>query len=450
MECEASCSASKRLTGAFSASEKTIILNVFDFLQKENCSSAVRLLVEQCSAMTGVGQSSIFKLLRERQSTGRLSEPKKPPGKPKLEVCEDVKVAIRRKVHTFFFRNEPPTIQKVLALVNEDKSIPPMSSSTLGKVLREMKIRYKKRQRKSYLTERDDIINWRRRYLRQIRQYRQQNKPIFYLDETWLNEGHTRQRVWQDESITDRRQAFMEGWSTGLKNPSGKGRRLIITHVGGETGFVEDGLLVFESKKTGDYHEEMNASVFEDWFGKILKKLPRSSVIVMDNASYHSRKLERLPTSSWRKADIQNWLKSKCIPYETDMVKNELLEHCVKPRREVYDKYVCDEMAKGYGMTVLRLPPYHCELNPIELVWGQVKNEVGCKNTTFKLQDVKRLLIEALGNVTPSAWQNCIRHIFKEEDKMWELDNHIEITVEPLIISLADSDSGSSESDVSM
>ena len=39
-------------------------------------------------------------------------------------------------------------------------------------------------------------------------------------------------------------------------------------------------------------------------------------------------------------------------------------------------KYVVDELALKRGITVLRLPPYHCELNPIELVWAQVKGEV--------------------------------------------------------------------------
>lgn len=54
----------------------------------------------------------------------------------------------------------------------------------------------------------------------------------------------------------------MEGFSTGLKSPSGKGRRLIITHIGSDTGFLDGGLNVFESRKTGDYHEDINATVF--------------------------------------------------------------------------------------------------------------------------------------------------------------------------------------------
>lgn len=98
----------------------------------------------------------------------------------------------------------------------------------------------------------------------------------------------------------------MGGWSTGLKMPSGKGRRLIITHIGSNDGFVTDGLLVFESKSTGDYHEDMNAEVFEEWFENILQKIEPESVIVMDNAPYHSRRKEQIPTMAWRKNKIQN------------------------------------------------------------------------------------------------------------------------------------------------
>ncbi|GBP24913.1 hypothetical protein EVAR_12577_1 [Eumeta japonica] len=65
--------------------------------------------------------------------------------------------------------------------------------------------------------------------------------------------GHTKSKVWQDFSI-ESAHAHLEGLSTGLKAPSGKGN---------EDGFV-DGQLIFESKKgDGDYHHEMNSAIFE-------------------------------------------------------------------------------------------------------------------------------------------------------------------------------------------
>ena len=37
----------------------------------------------------------------------------------------------------------------------------------------------------------------------------------------------------------------------------------------------------------------------------------------------------------------------------------------------------------------------HCELNPIELIWVQVKGFVTKNNTTFRLKDVKELMYAA-------------------------------------------------------
>ena len=46
---------------------------------------------------------------------------------------------------------------------------------------------------------------------------------------------------------------------------------------------------VFKSKKgSSDYHDEMNATSFEEWFQeKLLSALSPTTLIVMDNASYH-------------------------------------------------------------------------------------------------------------------------------------------------------------------
>ena len=55
--------------------------------------------------------------------------------------------------------------------------------------------------------------------------------------------------------------------------------------------------------------------------------------------------------------------------------------------RVVMKKYAVDEMAKEYGVIIIRLAPYHCCLNPIELVWGQMKGHLKQKGkTTDKIQ----------------------------------------------------------------
>ena len=167
----------------------------------------------------------------------------------------------------------------------------------------------------------------------------------------------------------------------------------------------------------------MNGDSFYDWFCGVLPKLKENSVIVMDNASYHSVKKDPIPTIAWRKDKIVEWLTSKCCNVDTSLVKHLLLEK-VQEIRHHHDKYVIDEEALKSNKIVLRLPPYHCELNAIEMAWSVVKNHVKKNNTSFKINDVRHLLIDSIKKVTPSMWANFVSHTIKEEDKLCTVDNN--------------------------
>jgi len=128
-----------------------------------------------------------------------------------------------------------------------------------------------------------------------------------------------------------------------------------------------------------------------------------------------------MPRYILEKADIIKWLENKGEVVDHTKVKSQLLER-VQVLKPQYGQYVIDELAKAANKTVVRLPPYHCELNPIELTWSSVKNYVHMNNTTYKLQDVRKLLEEGVERVTPDMWKNFITHVKKEEDKFWPID----------------------------
>lgn len=440
---------SKRRRKNLSSGEKDIINNVYSELKHRNQEMLVNDVVKLCSVFTKVSVRTIYNIIKEKKVTASSSTKNEnneveAKGRKKIQLDDHTKQVIRRTFHSFFFRNEIPNLKKVQVALESVDTIPHISRVVLLRTLRQMKICYRKRSRQSHLIEKDDIIIWRRNYLETMREYRRNDKKIYYLDETWLNEGYTVSKVWQDMNVTNRRQAFIDGLSTGLKAPPGKGRRLIITHIGSESGFVENGLLVFESKKTCEYHEEMDARRFEQWFLEILPKLEPGSIVVMDNASYHSRRLEALPTSQWKKGQIIEWLVNKNIPHDPNKLKPQLL-NLARIHKNKYLKYAVDEMARTHNITVHRLPPYHCELNPIELAWAQIKSQVARNNTTFKLADVKGLFDSAVNSVTAESWQQFIEHVIKEENRMWDLDTRIDVTVEPLLIDLGANDSSSDD-----
>lgn len=256
-----------------------------------------------------------------------------------------------------------------------------------------------------------------------------------------LFSGHTVSKTSVDTTITSKRQAFGEGLSTGAKSSISKGRRLFVVHMGNENGFVEGADEVFESKNTGDYLESMDANRFEQWFENILPKLGENAVVVLDNAPYHCRRQEKTPTTAWSKTSVQEWLRNKELSYDENDVKAELLKKVNNVKAD-YQRYAVDELAKKFKVEVLRLPPYHFELNPIELVWADIKGHVARNNTTFKFEDVKKLLQEGIQRISPDKWRNCVDHVIKVEDNFYnKIDNMIDNTIDSFIINIADADS---------
>lgn len=283
----------------------------------------------EISKSSGIGQRTIQTTLAEYKKEGTVSSPNKK--KLRFTILDKVddfdKNAIRRKIHSFWLNREVPTVTKMLVAINEDETLPNLKRSSFQKLLKDMQFVYFKKSRCSALIEREDIQRWRRKYLDQIRQYREQNRPIYYLDETWVNAGETHTKTWVDSTINSPRDAFLKGLTTGQMAPSSKGKRLIVLHIGSTDGFVPGGLLCFESKtNSSDYHDEMNGDTFFEWIVKILPLLKENAVIIMDNAPYHSVKKDRIPIMSWKKQDIINWLENKGEIVIQPTIKALLLE----------------------------------------------------------------------------------------------------------------------------
>ena len=61
------------------------------------------------------------------------------------------------------------------------------------------------------------------------------------------------------------------------------------------------------------------------------------------------------------------------------------------------------------GASVLYLPPYSPDLNPIEMVWSKVKSVLRTLAArTFEA--LEEAIVVALRSITPADATNCIRH----------------------------------------
>lgn len=279
------------------------------------------------------------------------------------------------------------------------------SISSLRTIVRNLGFRFKKTvDNREILKENPYIIAKRAKYLRLLSQYRSENKYITYVDETYIHATHCVPKQWADKS------------NNGFRKKLSKGRRLIIVNGGGANGFVANSLLVFKSgSKSGDYHDDMNFNNFSKWIkDHYLPNLPPNSVVVIDNASYHNVQADKIPNMSSKKCDMIHWLKNKKIRHNEKMYKSELYALILQNKPKI--KFVIDDIIEKAGHTVLRLPPYHPDLNPIESIWALGKNAVAKKNTTEKLEDVRVMTIEEFSKITPEDWRKRCEHVYKIEE----------------------------------
>ena len=135
--------------------------------------------------------------------------------------------------------------------------------------------------------------------------------------------------------------------------------------------------------------------------------------------------------SKWRKAQFQSWLTENKIPFKPDALRSELWTLCKKYRTDKTSK-VIDNIAKKYGHEVIRLPPYHCDLNAIELIWADEKNYVARENREMALKSVEALFRERRSQITAEKCKKCIEHDKKVELSYWETDRIIDQKMDKL------------------
>lgn len=141
-------------------------------------------------------------------------------------------------------------------------------------------------------------------YGQQIKEHQKDNRPIVYIDESGFSHDMPR----------------THGYSQ-------KGRRCYGTHDWGAKGRTNAiGALIGSTLLTVSlFASTINSDVFNAWVVQdLIPKLPKKSVVVMDNATFHKH------------PDMQ--------------------------------KAITDA-----GHTLLYLPPYSPDLNPIEHTWAQAK-----------------------------------------------------------------------------
>ena len=70
-----------------------------------------------------------------------------------------------------------------------------------------------------------------------------------------------------------------------------------------------------------------------------------------------------------------------------------------------------DKVLKSHGHTAIRLPPYHAELNAIELILSKLKGYVRHRNLRIKQAKVEELAQDGMDCIGEKEWSACCKHV---------------------------------------
>ncbi|XP_060808779.1 uncharacterized protein LOC132903764 [Amyelois transitella] len=423
---------------------RKMIYDVYCFMKREADNNAVDNLkqcIKRTAAATKCSESTVRRIVKGTKNSEFLAvfrtpgKNKRIKKKPITDIDNFDQGVIKRIIHNFHItEKELPTIGRLQRKLKDDLDFLG-SAASLRRIIKKIGFKWKRTEtNRKLLIEQSQIRFLRIEYLRKIKQYREAGKSIIYTDESYIDSSHISHHSWTDDP------------TKGIKKPLSKGSRLVIIHAGGEDGFVPNALLTFKAgTKSGDYHDNMNYENYERWLRtKLVPNLPPNSVVVVDNASYHNKQFDAAPTSSTKKAEMQSWLRQKGIEFEESMLKPELY-NIVKKHKEQFKKFNIDAILNEAGHSVLRLPPYHPDLNPIEMAWSQIKGYVASKNVSWNLTQITDLVNEKVNLMGATEWGKLCTKVKEIEADYCKSDHVVDMMTETFIIRVGDDDTESSD-----
>ena len=161
----------------------------------------------------------------------------------------------------------------------------------------------------------------------------------------------------------------------------------------------------------------MTSQFYEKWLKNLVinGKIPRKSVIVMDNASYHKRQTHCNPSMSMTKKTLINFVRDHDRFQNADSLRNFRKKDIMAIIKEmnIQPEYATDKILEEYDIRILRLPPYHCQFNPIEKAWSGMKRKVRRKNIIDWSVEVVREKIKQALIEENEHWDAYVRHCKK-------------------------------------
>jgi transposase len=371
---------------------KKLIVSVKQYFDRNKLTPTEPSVKRTANAL-GIGIATVKRIIADyNRDPDLLDKPAKLRGRPIYAVSASYQESTRSYIRAANKKGEYITLAVIKNFLEEEYPDESFNKATLARTLNRWGFEFGQGVRSQHLKEKDYVIAARQRYLREMRSNRVPGKgidtiyPEVYLDESYVNKNHSNDFIW-----------YYGEDGPWVQKPTGKGERLIIINAITKFGWVPGSKLVFKStRKTGDYHGQMNWELFKKWFTEmLLPNIPEQSLIIMDNAPYHNILSEHSPpTPQSSKKKIKEWLEQNKVYCRDDCLKPELVELLIK------------------------MAP---EPQPIETCWGVVKNHVA-RNCDFTVKNLIKQLDCGFNKVTATTCEKIIKKVRKFEDEFWTTD----------------------------
>ena len=275
-----------------------------------------------------------------------------------MQKCNDVK-RLTDENHDLKY----PTVASLHKVVQDTERFPSWSVTTFRNILLRMGLHFKTKSEtdSAILIEDQYIIDWRSKFLDHMEQYRIEGRPIHYQNESHCDPFRQPKKLLVDITLESADQAKAADLSTSLRWNPGRGNRILILGIIGPDGLLKKHLRVWihSNRKivSDDYHDNITAKDFYEWFREVLLDLPPNSVVVIDNASIHNTREEGTPKAGSYKADMQAWLMEKGVEFDPKDYKKDLWDK-IKERLKTCPDYSIDKLAAEIRPDVIieRLP----------------------------------------------------------------------------------------------
>ena len=164
------------------------------------------------------------------------------------------------------------------------------------------------------------------------------------------------------------------------------------------------------------YKGNFNKEKFNVWFREVCKTCQAqhgACDIKMDAASYHRENIHKMPNPA-TKAQYKAWLGKYNVEYDEGALNATLLDLIKRNRPD--PEYESVNIAKEYGHTVIFTPPYHPELQEIEVVWAVAKNYCKGKPAQSWKDLLKNANYAPREHVTSKTWAAVHKKVIEWED----------------------------------